>query len=54
MKCDLCHKEYSINCDYKQGRCPHHRAIITNILADHYKARFLNLFQTIKNLFSKK
>lgn len=24
MKCDICKKEYSPDCDYKQGRCPHH------------------------------
>lgn len=24
MKCDVCNKDYSPDCDYKQGRCPHH------------------------------
>ncbi len=23
MKCNTCNKEYSPECDYKQGRCPH-------------------------------
>ena len=28
MKCDTCGKEYSADCDYKQGRCPHHPPMI--------------------------
>lgn len=28
MKCDSCRKEYTPNCDYKQGRCPHHKPMI--------------------------
>ena len=24
MKCSICRKEYSVDCDYRQGRCPHH------------------------------
>lgn len=28
MKCNLCYKEYSPNCDWKQGRCPHHPPLI--------------------------
>ena len=24
MKCKICRQEYSPNCDYNQGRCPHH------------------------------
>ncbi len=28
MKCQLCHKEYSPECDYQQGRCPHHPPMI--------------------------
>ena len=23
MKCKICNKEYSPDCDYNQGRCPH-------------------------------
>lgn len=23
MKCQICHKDYSADCDFKQGRCPH-------------------------------
>lgn len=24
MKCNTCNKEYDANCDFNQGRCPHH------------------------------
>lgn len=27
-KCEICRKEYSPECDYKQGRCPHHKPMI--------------------------
>lgn len=28
MNCDICKKEYSPDCDYKQGRCPHHKPMM--------------------------
>jgi len=28
MKCDTCRKEYTPECAYGQGRCPHHPAVI--------------------------
>ncbi len=28
MNCDICRKEYSPDCDYNQGRCPHHPPMI--------------------------
>ena len=28
MKCTTCHKEYSPQCDYRQGRCPLHPPVI--------------------------
>lgn len=28
MKCNVCRKEYSTSCDYKQGRCPLHPPVI--------------------------
>lgn len=28
MTCNTCGKEYSADCDYQQGRCPHHPAMI--------------------------
>lgn len=27
-KCTTCNKEYSADCDYNQGRCPHHPPLI--------------------------
>ena len=29
MNCKTCGKEYSPTCDYQQGRCPNHPAMIT-------------------------
>ena len=28
MKCETCGKEYSPDCDWRQGRCPHHPAML--------------------------
>ena len=28
MKCNVCRKNYSPSCDYKQGRCPLHPPLI--------------------------
>jgi hypothetical protein len=28
MKCNICRQEYTPACDYKQGRCPHHKPMI--------------------------
>lgn len=28
MKCNTCKKDYSPECDYNQGRCPHHPTLI--------------------------
>ena len=28
MKCNTCNQEYSPECNYKQGRCPHHPPMI--------------------------
>ncbi len=27
-KCKVCRKEYTTDCDYNQGRCPHHKPMI--------------------------
>jgi len=27
-KCEVCRKEYSPNCDWDQGRCPHHPPLL--------------------------
>lgn len=28
MNCEVCNKEYSPDCNYRQGRCPHHPPLI--------------------------
>ena len=30
--CKTCSKPYSANCDYRQGRCPHHPPLLENIM----------------------
>jgi hypothetical protein len=29
MKCKICRQETHLNCDWNQGRCPHHPPLIT-------------------------
>jgi hypothetical protein len=40
MKCNTCNKEYSPECDYKQGRCPHHPPMINIQPKDTSKGHF--------------
>ena len=40
MKCDTCGNEYSPECDYKQGRCPHHPPMINIQPKDTSKGHF--------------
>jgi len=40
MNCDICKKEYSPDCDYKQGRCPHHKPMIEIQPKDTSKGHF--------------
>jgi hypothetical protein len=40
MKCNTCNKEYSPECDYKQGRCPHHPPMINIQTKDTSKGHF--------------
>jgi hypothetical protein len=40
MKCDVCNKEYSSDCDYKQGRCPHHPPLLNIQPKDTSKGHF--------------
>lgn len=44
--CKTCNKEYSPDCDYRQGRCPNHPPLYTA-----HQARFLNLINSIKGCF---
>jgi hypothetical protein len=48
MKCQSCNKEYSPDCNWKQGRCPHHPSMLEQILDNPYKSRFYNLIQFFK------
>jgi hypothetical protein len=56
IKCNSCGekiKENGIGCDWQQGRCPHRPSTIDIILSDPYKARYLNLINSIKGLFRR-
>jgi len=40
MTCKICKKDYSPDCDYKQGRCPHHPPMIDIQPRDPSKGHF--------------
>lgn len=40
MKCNICRQEYSLDCDYNQGRCPHHKPMIEIQPRDTSKGHF--------------
>ncbi len=40
MTCKTCGKEYTPECDYKQGRCPHHPPMINIQPKDTSKGQF--------------
>ena len=40
MKCNTCNKEYSPECGYKQGRCPHHPPMLNIQPKDTSKGHF--------------
>jgi hypothetical protein len=52
-KCNTCGEEIKPNCDWRQGRCPHLPSMSDLILSDPYKARYLNLFSSIKGWFCR-
>lgn len=39
-KCKVCRKEYTTDCDYNQGRCPHHKPMIDIQPKDTSKGHF--------------
>jgi hypothetical protein len=45
-KCPFCNKQYSPDCDFRQGRCPLHPALLDKILD-------LKIFKTIKGWFNR-
>jgi hypothetical protein len=48
MKCTTCGNEIKVNCDWRQGRCPHRAPMLTN-----YHFRYYNLIQWIKSIFKR-
>lgn len=40
MKCNTCKQEYSSDCDYNQGRCPHRKPMIEIQPKDTSKGHF--------------
>jgi len=40
MKCKICRQEYSSDCDYNQGRCPHHKPMLNIQPKDTSKGHF--------------
>jgi hypothetical protein len=40
MKCKTCNKEYTADCDYNQGRCPHHAPMLNIQPKDTSKGHF--------------
>lgn len=49
IKCSTCNSTYSPNCDWRQGRCPHHPSYL-----DLYRERYYNLMQAIIKFFRSK
>ena len=47
-RCSLCKQTYTPMCDYMQGRCPHHPAIINIALSKEVRTRFQNIFKFFK------
>jgi hypothetical protein len=47
-KCVVCSKQYSVDCDYQQGRCPLHPPVLTS-----YHFRYLNLWNLIKKALKR-
>jgi hypothetical protein len=39
-KCKTCNKEYSLSCDWDQGRCPHHPPLLNIQPKDTSKGHF--------------
>lgn len=48
INCSTCGREYTPACDYMQGRCPYHPALIKSIFTDKHKTRFQNLINFFK------
>ncbi|CAB4133593.1 hypothetical protein UFOVP257_315 [uncultured Caudovirales phage] len=49
-KCAICRKEYSPECSFNQGRCPHHPPVVQYPMSLYEKIKF---FKDI-NFFKRK
>jgi hypothetical protein len=47
-RCSLCKKPYTPMCDFMQGRCPHHPALLDCVLSKEVKTRFQNILKFFK------
>ena len=47
-RCSLCKKEYTPMCDFLQGRCPHHPALVDRALSKEVQTRFKNIIKFFK------
>lgn len=47
-RCSLCKQIYTPMCDFMQGRCPHHPAIVKIGLAKPVVTRFQNILKFFK------
>jgi hypothetical protein len=45
IDCETCGQEYTPMCNYRQGRCPHHPALIDT---SRFKTRFINLINFLQ------
>jgi hypothetical protein len=45
IDCNTCGREYTPMCDFMQGRCPYHTALIDT---NKFKTRFTNLLNFFK------
>lgn len=44
-RCSLCKHEYTPSCDFMQGRCPHHPAMIPNKIVTTRIQNLINFFK---------
>ena len=44
IKCNICNQEYSPDCDYNQGRCPHHKPMLD--IPDPLKHKYISFVKS--------
>lgn len=45
VKCNTCGDTVKVDCDYRQGRCPHRPPLIDDKIIDMIKQKLYNLFR---------